>query len=256
MVEYASERRDSMIEKFSKQITSHLILKDVIQSETAEVYRYGIELVISTFIGIILVLLCGLIFDMFWLTVLYYVIFFIIRRFAGGYHANTYMGCKVVLVVSTIMVLGITKSLAFLKSYSLIIHILLLIFSISTLIQLSPIDNENKPLDTEQEKRCNLIVSILSITFAVISLPLYYLKVECACIIALTLVLIAVMQIVEFSRRGVNKMSNSNKFVLKSVAKLAKSAARRAYGAASFFDFHQPKEPAHLKAMLNDEKKN
>ena len=84
MVEYASERRDSMIEKFSKQITSHLILKDVIQSETAEVYRYGIELVISTFIGIILVLLCGLIFDMFWLTVLYYVIFFIIRRFAGG----------------------------------------------------------------------------------------------------------------------------------------------------------------------------
>lgn len=57
MVEYASERRDSMIEKFSKQITSHLILKDVIQSETAEVYRYGIELVISTFIGIILVLL-------------------------------------------------------------------------------------------------------------------------------------------------------------------------------------------------------
>ena len=39
-----------------------------------------------------------------------------------------------------------------------------------------------------------------------------------------------------------NKMSNSNKFVLKSVAKLAKSAARRAYGAASFFDFHQPKE--------------
>lgn len=76
MVEYASERRDSMIEKFSKQITSHLILKDVIQSEMAEVYRYGIELVISTFIGIILVLLCGLIFDMFWLTVLYYVIFF------------------------------------------------------------------------------------------------------------------------------------------------------------------------------------
>ena len=57
MVEYASERRDSMIEKFSKQITSHLILKDVIQSETAEVYRYGIELVISTFIVIILVLL-------------------------------------------------------------------------------------------------------------------------------------------------------------------------------------------------------
>ena len=48
-------------------------------------------------------------------------------------------------------------------------------------------------------------------------------------------------------------MSNSNKFVLKSVAKLAKSAARRAYGAASFFDFHQPKEPANLKAMLNDD---
>lgn len=165
-------------------------------------YRYGIELVISTFIGIVLILLCGLVFDMFWMTVLYYAIFFTIRRFAGGYHANTYMGCKVVLVISTIVILAITKSLAFLKSYSLIMHILLLIFSISTLIQLSPIDSENKPLDTKQEKRCKLIVSVLSISFAIISLPVYYLKVECACVIALTLVLIAIMQIVEILRRG------------------------------------------------------
>ena len=47
-------------------------------------------------------------------------------------------------------------------------------------------------------------------------------------------------------------MSNSNKIILKSVAKLAKSAARCA---ASFFDFHQPKEPENLKAMLNSEEK-
>ncbi|WP_181977011.1 MULTISPECIES: cyclic lactone autoinducer peptide [Ruminococcus] len=50
-------------------------------------------------------------------------------------------------------------------------------------------------------------------------------------------------------------MSNSNKIILKSVAKLAKSAARCASGAASFFDFHQPKEPENLKAMLNSEEK-
>ena len=148
MIKYIPERHDSMIEKISKQITNHLTQKNVIKSETAEMYRYGIELVISTFIGIVLILLCGLVFDMFWMTVLYYAIFFTIRRFAGGYHANTYMGCKVVLVISTIVILAITKSLAFLKSYSLIMHILLLIFSISTLIQLSPIDSENKPLDT------------------------------------------------------------------------------------------------------------
>lgn len=202
MIKYIPERHDSMIEKISKKITNHLTQKNVIKSETAEMYRYGIELVISTFIGIVLILLCGLVFDMFWMTVLYYAIFFTIRRFAGGYHANTYMGCKVVLVISTIVILAITKSLAFLKSYSLIMHILLLIFAISTLIQLSPIDSENKPLDTKQEKRCKLIVSVLSISFAIISLPVYYLKVECACVIALTLVLIAIMQIVEILRRG------------------------------------------------------
>ena len=44
-------------------------------------------------------------------------------------------------------------------------------------------------------------------------------------------------------------MSNSNKIILKSVAKLAKSAARCASGA------HQPKEPENLKAMLNSEEK-
>ncbi|RGM79006.1 cyclic lactone autoinducer peptide [Ruminococcus sp. OM06-36AC] len=55
--------------------------------------------------------------------------------------------------------------------------------------------------------------------------------------------------------KGVSNMSNSNKIILKSVAKLAKSAARCASGAASFFDFHQPKEPENLKAMLNSEEK-
>ena len=117
MIKYIPERHDSMIEKISKQITNHLTQKNVIKSETAEMYRYGIELVISTFIGIVLILLCGLVFDMFWMTVLYYAIFFTIRRFAGGYHANTYMRCKVVLVISTIVILAITKSLAFLRKH-------------------------------------------------------------------------------------------------------------------------------------------
>ena len=71
MIKYIPERHDSMIEKISKQITNHLTQKNVIKSETAEMYRYGIELVISTFIGIVLILLCGLVFDMFWMTVLY-----------------------------------------------------------------------------------------------------------------------------------------------------------------------------------------
>lgn len=64
MIKYIPERHDSMIEKISKQITNHLTQKNVIKSETAEMYRYGIELVISTFIGIVLILLCGLVFDM------------------------------------------------------------------------------------------------------------------------------------------------------------------------------------------------
>ena len=50
-------------------------------------------------------------------------------------------------------------------------------------------------------------------------------------------------------------MSNSNKIILKAVAKLAKNVARCASGTASFFDFHQPKEPKNLKAMLNTEEK-
>ena len=43
MIKYIPERHDSMIEKISKQITNHLTQKNVIKSETAEMYRYGIE---------------------------------------------------------------------------------------------------------------------------------------------------------------------------------------------------------------------
>lgn len=191
-----------MIEAISNRIANFLKVRNIIQSDALPMYRYGIELSLSTILGIVLVVICGISFHMFWYTVLYYVTFCIIRQFAGGYHADTYIKCKVILVLATIMILGITKFLAFLNSYALIIHVLLLIFSLSTITWLSPLNNENKPLDVEQTKRCKYLSIVLSFGCALVSLPIYYWRVDCACIIALTLFLISFMQIVEFSRRG------------------------------------------------------
>lgn len=81
-----------MIQEIAKKIVKTCMNAGII-NEDPEVYVYGSELVISSFLGIFLSLLSGLLFGNFLETLLFLILFILLRRYTGGYHAQTHFNC-------------------------------------------------------------------------------------------------------------------------------------------------------------------
>lgn len=81
-----------MIHTLSQYITNYLIKHKIIDQET-EIYEYGFELMISTWIGTILVLIIGGFTNHFLDAVIYECVFRFTRIYTGGYHCKTYTKC-------------------------------------------------------------------------------------------------------------------------------------------------------------------
>ncbi len=83
-----------MINKLSSLISSKFVEHNIISKSVKDVYRYGIEITISSIIGFVITCLIGLLFRMLMQTMLFYVIFILLRSMTGGYHAKTYLKCN------------------------------------------------------------------------------------------------------------------------------------------------------------------
>lgn len=182
-----------MITALSKRISLFLCRKEIIAEEDFEIYQYGFETICSTILGFLLTILLGLLFRMFLLSIVYYVMFVAIRQFTGGYHANSYVSCNLIFSVITALVFGFTKMAVCTSTYTFLMHLLILMISSLIVWLFAPVENENKPLDAQQKKRCRIISLILTGTAAVISCFIYALSVEASVLMAFTLLFIAVL---------------------------------------------------------------
>ena len=70
-----------------------------------EIYVYGIKLLISSLIGMCAISAIGLFTGYFTQAITYIVALSLIKSFAGGYHANTYLKCNVLSVLSFLFAL-------------------------------------------------------------------------------------------------------------------------------------------------------
>lgn len=137
-----------MNHKLSVFMCRKLLKYNVINKEQLEIYLYGFELIFSFLISTITIFTIGILLNQVIPTIVFLLFFILIRRYTGGYHANTYLKCQIYTISSYIFV--IFASL-FLHIDDLFFPILLLV-GIITIIAIGPIENPNKQL-TEQEKR-------------------------------------------------------------------------------------------------------
>lgn len=82
-----------MINELSNIITLRLQKVGVIQDKF-EIYKYGFELLISSLIGISLILIIGLLSNTFSDSLVFLVCFIILRQCTGGYHSKSYLSCN------------------------------------------------------------------------------------------------------------------------------------------------------------------
>lgn len=142
---------------------------------------------------------------MFFLSVLYYVIFVMVRQWTGGYHADSYLKCNITFAGITFFTLGMTKLSDMSEMYSLTIHGLMLVFALLSVWKYAPVENPNKPLTKEQKKRNHRAASIAVIILEALSCGLYIFFPKVSALIAYTLFSIAVLILISKNRKGGNE---------------------------------------------------
>ena len=181
-----------------KSISHFLCEKKVIAEQEVEVYQYGFEILISTTLGLLITVAIGIVLNMFFLSVLYYVVFVMVRQWTGGYHADSYLKCNITFAGITFFTLGMTKLSDMSEMYSLTIHGLMLVFALLSVWKY-------KPLTKEQKKRNHKVALIAIIILEALSCGLYVFFPKVSALIAYTLFSIAVLILISKNRKGGNE---------------------------------------------------
>lgn len=162
-------------------------------------YRYGIEITISSFLNIFLVVMLGVITGHLYDSFAYLFSFIFIRSFTGGYHAATYFRCNLLMCVTFMLVILFASVIDFsLALFSVIGFVSIIVIAI-----LSPIENVNKPIDNRKRPRLKISGVISSIVITIIGTILINREITVGKTLVLTISLIAILILVaKFAERG------------------------------------------------------
>lgn len=191
-----------MVRLLSSRLADFLIENKIVEAEDKEIYIYGYEILISSAIGVALVLILGFLFNLVIETVIFLAEFILIRQSCGGYHANSYLKC--ILSFMSVFVLVILALNIFLVHYSYLIWIVLSAMCMSVMMELSPIENINKPLTQKTRSRNRKISIVLSAVVIIAAAILLGLDARKSLLIMLTLTAICLLMMYERLKGGAN----------------------------------------------------
>ena len=152
----------------AEQLTQQLIRSSVVEEGDAELYSYGLFLVISWLYSFLITVSTGLFTGIVWESILFYFVFILLRTYAGGIHAKTELSCTTLTTVVLIAsVIGI-RYISSLESYTY--SFLLLAVGSFCIVILCPVDSKEKPLDAREKKRYRAICIIMVFLCVLIAL--------------------------------------------------------------------------------------
>lgn len=192
-----------MISFLCNRLADFLCVKGVVSEDEKEIYIYGYEMIITTILGAVLVFAIALLTKRFAEAFCFFTVFVITRQFCGGYHSKTRIMCSVTFLTCYTSVLFFNSILE--SVYSWFIHLIIWVPYFAVILGYSPIVNENKPL-TDNEIAVNHKKSIIvSVIWLVLSTILLIIMPILSSAIDLTLLVIAVLMMIEIANRKEDK---------------------------------------------------
>jgi len=132
----------------SEKITESLINQGAVPQEDKELYEFGIRQGIFLILNILTTAVLGLAVGMLWQSVVFLIVYYPIRSYAGGYHTNSPLTCYLFSVPLTLFVLFGMKLLPWSIASILIVFVIALVVVVS----LAPVEDSHKPLDQLERK--------------------------------------------------------------------------------------------------------
>ncbi len=195
-----------MIQQIASSVSARWISKNIISEEYREVYQYGLELMISSLIGILLISIVGIIFFSIVDSLIFIIVFCLVRSRSGGYHADSYLKCN----ITTLTAFTASALIAYNVPISELSFVLVAIIGFIILSVLSPIENEHKPIDKEDRPKHKILSIILFAGFAILSFLLFELYSVKSKMIISTLTLILAFVLIGHIKQKNNEREKTN----------------------------------------------
>lgn len=157
-----------MFHTCSQKIADKLIASGIIPLDKRNIYVYGLELLLSSFAGILALAVVSLIMKVPLLWIPYLAGFIPLRLTGGGYHAKSHRACILTFTTAYILSVLLIKYVSFPQ----IAMVLSTSAAFVITLAFSPVEAHNKPLSTEQKKhnrKRSIILGLCNIFFAILT---------------------------------------------------------------------------------------
>ena len=150
-----------MIPAWAENISSFFIDNSVISENDRKVYSYCFELLISELINILIILAVTILSKQYVNIAVFLSAFLLLRKCAGGYHANTHCGCTIILFL--ILTFFIISEIVLSYKSKCILQFFNILTTLPIICIFAPVDNFNKPLKNEQRKKFKTYSIIITV---------------------------------------------------------------------------------------------
>ncbi|SFO03778.1 accessory gene regulator B [Pseudobutyrivibrio sp. UC1225] len=184
-----------------QRLTNNLIVRAYIEEQDRELYEYAIFSILLHIIPVIIIWIIGILLGKTFEYLLFIISFLIIRKYSGGYHADSLSHCIVqssVVIITTLLLVS-----------NININNIFKIFTIGAAIMvfiLSPLENENKPLSITDRHFYRRVIGILLLINVCLGYFFYVIgNVALYAHMSVVIILVFLLQIVEIIKGNVKK---------------------------------------------------
>ncbi|SHJ35775.1 accessory gene regulator ArgB-like protein [Lutispora thermophila] len=164
------------IDSISKTISQKMLDASIISIEDKDIYYYGLQLIVSTIVKGMGLLIIALLFDKVVEALIFIGAFGLLRINAGGFHLDTYFKCFV--VTSAFMMLCIWIGNMIPLSIAPYIIICCLAMTALFILLYAPVDNPNRPLNGKEYKKFRVRSLYIMYFFAITIILVCFIKTE------------------------------------------------------------------------------
>lgn len=156
----------AFLESLAHRIGDDLVRSGVVKEEDAAICVYGINQILASVLNVSSTLIIGMMFGVLLEVAVFMTAYIPLRSFAGGYHAKTPLRCY---IFSVIMLIIISIGMKYL-SVAEWVYYAVLSAAIPVVLALSPVEDQNKPLDETERKVYKKRAAIIAAAELVIGL--------------------------------------------------------------------------------------
>lgn len=149
-------------------LTKKFIKLNLVPVEKEPVYSYGFEIILSMIVYAMIFIITAIITSTLAASLIFFIGFYLIRKFCGGYHASTYLKCHFMSVFVHLVAIAFFR----LFPHYLFYEFAIVSLSVSCIFILlfAPVDHKNKPFIKNEFQRFRKKSCIYCVAVAIIVL--------------------------------------------------------------------------------------